>query len=93
MSCSALKVYDRDILREADPGVWFLHLEVDPDVIARRVASRSNHFMPASLIASQFQTLEQLQANEAGVVIDASGPPEDIVRIALAHLDADRSSA
>ncbi len=91
VSCSALKVYYRDILREADPGVWFLHLEVDPDVITRRVAGRSNHFMPASLIASQFQTLEQLQANEAGVVIDASGPPEDIVRIALAHLDADRS--
>jgi gluconokinase len=58
-----------------------------------RVAARNDHFMPVSLIDSQFQALEPLQPDEAGVVIDASAPLEDILRIAVTRLDADRASA
>ena len=48
----------------------FLHLAGSPEVIGRRQASRPGHFMPPSLLASQFETLEPLDSDEAGVVID-----------------------
>jgi gluconokinase len=93
VSCSALKVRYRDLLREAGAGVWFLHLDADRDLITRRVAARHDHFMPVSLIDSQFRALEPLRLNEEGAVIDASARPEDILRIAVARLNADRASA
>lgn len=89
VSCSALQHRYRDLLREADTGVWFLHLNIDRDRIIRRVADRSNHFMPVSLVDSQFQALEPLRPEEAGTVIDASGTPEEIVQTAIARLRAD----
>ena len=64
MSCSALKREYRDQLRKHCPQVRFLHLSGSPDVITRRQASRPGHFMPASLLASQFDTLEPLEADE-----------------------------
>jgi gluconokinase len=90
VSCSALKVRYRDVLRQAYAGVWFLHLDVDRDLVARRVAARSDHFMPASLVESQFEALEPLRPDEPGMVIDASTTPEAIVgsvveRISAAH--------
>ena len=60
MSCSALKRKYRDQLRRHCPGVEFLHLSGTPEVIGRRQASRPGHFMPASLLQSQFATLEPL---------------------------------
>src|ERR1044072_9119750 len=70
MSCSALKHKYRDQLRRHCPDVEFLHLSGTPEVIGRRQASRPGHFMPASLMASQFATLEALEPDERGVVID-----------------------
>jgi len=86
VSCSALKHHYRDRLREASPGVWFLHLNIDRDAIVRRFTDRSGHFMPVSLVNSQFQDLEPLRPDEAGMVIDASATPEDIVETALTRL-------
>ena len=65
MSCSALKRKYRDQLRRHAPDAEFLHLEGSPEVIARRQASRPGHFMPASLLDSQFATLEPLRARRA----------------------------
>ncbi len=93
VSCSALKYRYRDLLRQAHAKVWFLHLDVDRDLITRRVAGRSDHFMPVSLVDSQFQALEPLRPDEAGAVIDASAPPDDLVRIAVARLTDDHPSA
>ena len=70
MSCSALKRKYRDQLRRHCPEVRFLHLSGTPDVIGRRQASRPGHFMPATLLNSQFETLEPLDSDEAGIVID-----------------------
>jgi gluconokinase len=92
VSCSALKCRYRDLLREAHTGVWFLHLDAARDLIVERVASRHGHFMPASLVDSQFQALEPLRPHEAGTVVDASAPPEEIVRIALVRLSDHRGS-
>jgi gluconokinase len=79
MSCSALKRAYRDQLREHCPGVEFLHLAGTPEVIGRRQASRPGHFMPASLLASQFETLEPLAADERGVVINVDQDIDSIV--------------
>jgi gluconokinase len=70
ISCSALKRKYRDQLRRHCPDLEFLHLSGTPEVIGRRQASRPGHFMPASLLASQFQTLEPLEADERGTTID-----------------------
>lgn len=80
MSCSALKRSYRDRLRAHCPDVEFLHLAGTPEVIARRQASRPGHFMPASLLASQFDTLEPLSATERGVTIDVDQNIDSIVQ-------------
>ncbi|TPG33524.1 gluconokinase [Mycolicibacterium hodleri] len=79
MSCSALKAAYRDQLRSHCAGVRFLHLFGTPEVIGRRQASRPGHFMPASLMASQFATLEPLAAGENGVDIDVDQNIDSIV--------------
>ena len=79
MSCSALKHAYRDQLREHCPDVDFLHLAGTPEVIGRRQASRPGHFMPASLLASQFETLEPLAADEHGVDVNVDQNIDSIV--------------
>jgi gluconokinase len=88
MSCSALKRKYRDQLRHHAPGVEFLHLEGSPEVIGRRQASRPGHFMPASLLASQFATLEPLEPDEHGEVIDVDQSIDAIVQQYVDRLDA-----
>ena len=85
VSCSALKHRYRDILRRAHPRVWFLHLVIDQEVAAQRVAGRATHFMPAALVASQFEALQPLQG-ETGLAVDAAQPPEEIITTALSAL-------
>ncbi len=80
ISCSALKRSYRDQLRAHAPDVAFLHLQGERDVIARRQASRPGHFMPASLLTSQFATLEPLQPDERGVVIDVDQSVDAVVQ-------------
>src|ERR1700754_4737477 len=84
MSCSALKRKYRDQIRRHCPEVIFLHLAGSPEVIGRRQASRPGHFMPASLLASQFDTLEPLEPDEHGVVIDVDQDIDGIVETYLA---------
>lgn len=79
MSCSALKRTYRDQLHRHCPDLEFLHLSGTPEVIAKRQASRPGHFMPASLLASQFQTLEPLGADESGVAIDVDQSIDAII--------------
>lgn len=79
MSCSALKRMYRDRLRRHCPDVEFVHLSGTPEVIGRRQASRPGHFMPASLLNSQFATLEPLEPDEKGVTIDVDQSIDAIV--------------
>src|SRR5919197_4974864 len=79
MSCSALKRKYRDQLRRHCRDVEFLHLTGTPEVIAKRQASRPGHFMPASLLASQFATLEPLAPDERGLAIDVDQDIDSIV--------------
>ena len=71
IGCSALKRSYRDIIREgAGEPVFFLHLAAERAVIARRMETREGHFMPPSLLESQFATLEPLEPGETGQAID-----------------------
>ena len=70
VACSALKRKYRDQLRGHCPPVAFLYLDGSPNTIGRRLAGRSGHFMPAALLASQFDTLEPLGMDEVGVAVD-----------------------
>ncbi|MCW2795503.1 gluconokinase [Nocardioides sp.] len=80
MSCSALKRRYRDQLRHHAPAAVFLLLEGGREVIERRQASRPGHFMPASLLSSQFATLEPLAPDENGIVIDVDQSVDAIVQ-------------
>ncbi|QNP73628.1 gluconokinase [Streptomyces roseirectus] len=86
VSCSALKRSYRDRLRAAAPGLLFLHLSGSRELIEDRMGHREGHFMPTALLDSQFATLEPLQEDEAGVVVDVSGRPEEITERAVAGL-------
>jgi gluconokinase len=79
LACSALRHSYRDVLRTASDKLCFLHLAGSADVVTVRVGHRLNHYMPASLVDSQYATLEPLGADEFGVAIDFTLPPEQIV--------------
>ena len=75
VTCSALKRSYRDVLRA--PGVVFVHVAGDGALIEERMAQRSGHFMPTSLLQSQLATLEPPQPDEAHVTIAADRTPEE----------------
>jgi gluconokinase len=88
VACSALKKAYRQRLRRAG-GVRFVFLAVPMSMLEQRLRARSGHFMPASLLASQLQTLERPEADEADVcTVDAGGPMEAVVDAALQCLSA-----
>ena len=78
MSCSALKRRYRDQLRSHRTSIAFLHLTGSPELIVARQAGRSGHFMPSSLLMSQFDALEPLDPDENGMAIDV-GQSVDII--------------
>ncbi|MET3903150.1 gluconokinase, GntK/IdnK-type [Paenarthrobacter sp. 4246] len=79
IACSALKRSYRNIIRSADPSVVFVHLHGTRELLNARMTARPGHFMPASLLDSQLATLEPLEDDEAGVLVDIASPVEDIV--------------
>jgi gluconokinase len=72
LTCSALKHSYRERLRSALPGLGFVFLELTPQVAAERVAHRPGHFMPSTLIDSQFATLESPVGEPLTLALDAS---------------------
>ncbi|ASR56907.1 gluconokinase [Cellulomonas sp. CW35] len=86
LTCSALRRAYRDVLRGGGGRVRFVHLAGDPEVIATRMAARTDHFMPPSLLPSQLATLEPLEDDEDGVVVPIGAPPAQVVDDALRAL-------
>jgi gluconokinase len=87
IACSALKRVYRDRIRAAAPGVRFVFLDGPAALIEARMATRTGHYMPSTLLASQLQTLEVPGADEAEVVrIAIELPVGEIVRRAAAAL-------
>jgi gluconokinase len=83
VACSALKQSYRDVI-VADPArVRIVYLKGSPELVARRIAKRRGHFMPASLLPSQFRTLEEPRD---ALAVDIAQPPERIVAAIRAGL-------
>ncbi|MFM2389005.1 MAG: hypothetical protein RLZZ437_560 [Pseudomonadota bacterium] len=82
VGCSALRRAYRDRLRAGAGGpVQFVHLAGSRDLIAARMAARKGHYMPPSLLDSQFAALEPPGPDEA-LTIDIDRPVPQIIRIA-----------
>lgn len=73
VACSALKRSYRDAIRAAAPATTFILLQADRPALQDRLTQRPGHFMPASLLTSQLETLEELQSDESGLMIESTG--------------------
>ncbi|HTY67587.1 MAG TPA: gluconokinase [Alphaproteobacteria bacterium] len=88
VTCSALKRSYRDVIVGTRPDVRLVHLKGERPLIADRLAARHAHFMPASLLASQFATLEEPAADERAISIWVGKPPEALVEEIVKTLGA-----
>jgi len=79
VTCSALKRRYRDVIVGNRPDVTLVHLKGDYETIARRMAARAHHYMPVSLLQSQFDALEEPADDERAISVSIDQPPERIV--------------
>lgn len=86
LACSALRRAYRERLAAGHDDVRFVFLAGDYATIEARMASRTGHYMPASLLASQFATLEPPAADEPVITLSAAAPVAQLVDEALAAL-------
>ena len=84
LACSALKAKYREQLAPAR-DVRYVYLRVSPAIAASRVKARANHYMPTSLVASQFEILEEPQN---ALRVDAEAPIETVVDEIVSRLHA-----
>ncbi|MER9136303.1 gluconokinase [Mesorhizobium sp. M0830] len=85
-ACSALKRSYRARLSGFCPAIVFLYLQIDAATARWRVGSRKGHFMPASLVDSQFAILEPPTADERALTLDATRPVGELVGAAAHQL-------
>lgn len=86
IACSALKRSYRDIIIGEREDVRLVYLKGDPSLIARRLTARHGHFMPAGLLKSQLDALEEPGPEERPVVVPIDRRPPEIVDAVLAAL-------
>ncbi len=79
VTCSALKRRYRDVIVGTRPDVRLVYLQGSYEQIAQRIAARTHHYMPPSLLASQFEALEEPGPEEHPVVMGIEPPAEIIV--------------
>jgi gluconokinase len=86
VACSALKRAYRDVLLGNRTDARLVFLEGDQPTVAQRLGSRDGHFMPPSLLASQFTTLEPPGPDEKAIVVPVCRSPEAIVEAIVTSL-------
>jgi gluconokinase len=86
VTCSALKRRYRAVLIGDRADVRLIYLKGEEALIARRIAARHEHFMPASLLQSQFDALEEPGPEERAIVVSIESSPHEIVEKILAEL-------
>lgn len=79
VSCSALRRRYRDVLRGGSDDVRFVYLRGRPEVFRARLQARRGHFMPASLLDSQFATLEEPDADERAIIMNTGSNPHRLI--------------
>ena len=88
-ACSALKrIYRKHIAAMARAEVRFVHLSGSKELIADRMAARDGHFMPLSLLESQFAALEPPAGEPGAVTVDISPDTDAVITDAARHLRA-----
>jgi len=92
IACSALKRAFRDVLVGDRSDVRIVYLKGDPDFIGRRFSFRQGHFMPTSLLDSQFATLQEPGEEEHPIVVSTDARPSDIVELIISRLEIDHGS-
>lgn len=93
VTCSALKRRYRTVIIGNRPDVRLIYLKGDKDLIGRRIATRHEHFMPASLLQSQFDALEEPGPDENPIVVSVEPRPREIVAQVLEALKLQTSEA
>ena len=91
VSCSALKRTYRNILIGERRDVRLIYVRGSHALIGARIAARHDHFMPANLLQSQFDTLEEPAADERPIIADAALTPAGMVEQVLAVLTTSES--
>jgi gluconokinase len=92
VGCSALKRAYRDLIRKTAGGpVTFIHCAGNRALIAERMAKRPGHFMPTSLLDSQFAALEPPGTDEDAITLDIAMPLLDLVAKTMTQLLEDRT--
>jgi gluconokinase len=86
VACSALKRRYRDVLIGDRADVRLVFLKGDETLIARRIATRHEHFMPRTLLHSQFEALEEPGPDERPIVASIEPEPGEIVARILSAL-------
>lgn len=87
VTCSALKRSYRDVINRRGSGVVFVYLAGSRETIGARLAARQGHYMPASLLDSQFADLEEPGPDEPEVRVDAGPLPRVIAQRVLDALE------
>ncbi len=93
VACSALKRSYRNILIDGRQDVALVYLKGEMELIAHRMASRHEHFMPLALLQSQFDTLEEPGPEEHPLVVSIDAAPHDIADSIVAALHLQRAAA
>lgn len=88
LACSALRRSYRDVLRAAAPDLRLVYPAAERALIEARMRARQGHYMPVSLLDSQFETLEPPHEEEAPIVVSVAPKIDDIVAEVLALLAA-----
>jgi gluconokinase len=86
VACSALKRAYRDILIANRPNALLVYLRGSKELIAERMKTRKDHFMPPALLDSQFATLEEPGPDEHPIIVDIGGPPDAVIQDAIRQL-------
>ena len=86
LACSALKQNYRSMLEDADRNTRFIILDISKETARRRLLSRANHFMPETLIDSQFDSLER---PTDALVIDAEAPVDSVLDVILRKISGE----
>ncbi len=77
VTCSALKRSYREIIIDGRADVRLVYLKGEFDLIVHRMVARHDHFMPAALVRSQFETLEEPTPDENAIVVSIEATPRD----------------
>ena len=88
LTCSALKRSYRDIIIGDRRDVVLVYLKGSRDLIHQRLIARHQHFMPVTLLESQFATLEEPMPDEHPIIVDVGGKPAEIAHEIVRQLEA-----